>query len=125
MPIGTRRIDVVISVKVDNNGKNQAYVDNVSLTLAAAPASRRRRGRRPSTRQCAAGTLSPTVKPAKASTVTSVVFLVDGTRARNRQEGAVRGEAHHDRGCRPSSRVSARVTAAGKTTTLTSSIERC
>ena len=42
LPKLTRRIDVAISVTVDNNGKNHAYVDNISLTLAKSAGRLRR-----------------------------------------------------------------------------------
>lgn len=123
VPIGTRRIDVVISVEVDNNGKNQAYVDNVSLTLAAAPAVAPRRGA-VLTLRCAAGTLTATVKPAPGSTVTSVVFSAGG-RALAIDKKAPFVVKAPTTGLAARVTVSARVTASGKKATLTSSIERC
>lgn len=76
VPKGTRRIDVVISVAVDNNGKNHAYADNISLTLGkASPLA----AAKPTlTVACAGKTLVVTVRPAKGAPVSSVTFLVNG-----------------------------------------------
>jgi hypothetical protein len=122
LPIGTRRIDVVISVKVDNNGKNQAYVDNVSLTLAAAPAPPP--GGATLTVSCSGTTLVASVKPPKGATVTSVVFLANGKLV-IRDTKAPFSARRETAGLSRRITVSAQVASAGRTTTLTRSIARC
>ena len=124
VPKLTRRIDVVISVKVDNNGKNHAYVDNISLTLAKVVVAPPATGKATLVAVCSGKTLVATVRPAKGSTVTSVTFLVNGKPIaidRKAPFAARIGTA----GLPKQLRVVARVKEGGKSAALTKSIRRC
>ena len=90
LPKLTRRIDVAISVTVDNNGKNHAYVDNVSLTLAKSAVPTPPAAAKPTLAvACAGKTIVAKVRPAKGSVVTSVDVPRQRPAGRDRQEGAV------------------------------------
>ena len=117
LPKLTRRIDVAISVTVDNNGKNHAYVDNISLTLAKAAST-------VLAVSCARKTILAKVQPAKGSVVTSVVFLVNG-RALAIDKKAPFSARIGTAGLPAQLKVAARVKAGGKTVTLTKAIRRC
>ncbi|MCP9487511.1 MAG: hypothetical protein MSC30_16815 [Gaiellaceae bacterium MAG52_C11] len=122
VPKGTRRIDVVISVTVDNNGKNHAYADNISLTLGKA--SPPTAGKSTLTAACVGKTLVATVRPAKGAAVSSVTFLVNGTPvAIDRKAPFVARIA--TAGLAAQLKVTARVQAGGKSSALTKSIRRC
>ena len=124
VPKLTRRIDVVISVKVDNNGKNHAYVDNISLTLAKVVAAPPATGKATLVAVCSGKTLVATVRPAKGSTVTSVTFLVNGKPIAIDRKAPF--TARIPTGALPALlKVTARVQAAGKTVTLTKALPRC
>ena len=119
VPTGTRRIDVVISVTPDSQGKNSAFVDNLSLTLGkAAPAM-------PTlTVKCSGKTLVATVQPATGSVVSSVTFLVNGKPValdKKAPFSARIGTA----GLPAQLKVTARVNQAGKTIELKKTIRRC
>lgn len=117
LPKTTRRIDVVISVQVDNNGKNHAYVDNVSLTLAKpAPTAL--------VVTCAKKTILAKVSPAKGSVVTSVVFLVNGKPLAIDKKAPFSARIA-TAGLPAQLKVAARVKAGGKNVTLTKAIRRC
>lgn len=73
IPKGTRSIGVVIAVTVDNNGKNHAYVDNISLTLGKASTTKATL-----TVKCSVATLVATVKPAAGQKVKRVTFTTSG-----------------------------------------------
>jgi hypothetical protein len=123
LPKGTRRIDVVISVAVDNNGKNQAYADNISLTLgkaSKAPAT----GKATLSVACSGKTLVASVRPAKGSAVRSVTFLVNGKPVAIDKKAPFTARIG-TRGLPASLKVAARVKRAGKTVTLTKSTARC
>jgi hypothetical protein len=123
VPKGTRRIDVVISVTVDNNGKNQAYVDNISLTLGKAitpPAA----GQPTLTVFCSGKALVAIVRPAKGSTVSSVTFLVNGKPAAIDRKAPFTARIG-TRGLPVQLKVTARVKQAGKTVSLTKTTKRC
>ena len=114
----------MISVKVDNNGKNHAYVDNISLTLAKIVAAPPATGKATLVAVCSGKTLVATVRPAKGSTVTSVTFLVNGKPIaidRKAPFTARIGTA----GLPKQLRVVARVKEGGKSAALTKSIRRC
>ncbi len=68
VPKLTRRIDVVISVEVDNNGANGAYVDNISLILGKATAVPTT-GTATLAAACSGKTLVATVRPPKGAAV--------------------------------------------------------
>ena len=120
---GTRRIDVVISVTVDNNGKNQAYVDNISLTLGKAiapPAA----GKPTLTVFCSGKTLVAIVRPVKGSTVSSVTFLINGKPVAIDKKAPFTARIG-TRGLPPQLKVTARVKQAGETVSLTKATKRC
>ena len=126
LPKLTRRIDVAISVTVDNNGKNHAYVDNVSLTIAkSTPATPPAAAKPTLAVACAGKTIVATVRPAKGSVVTSVIFLVNGRPVaidKKAPFSARIGSA----GLPAQLKVGARVKSRGKTTvTLTKPMRRC
>jgi len=124
VPKLTRRIDVVISVKVDNNGKNHAYVDNISLTLAKVVAAPPATGKATLVAVCSGKTLVATVRPAKGSTVKSVAFLVNAKPVVIDRKAPF--TARIPTGALPAQlKVTARVQAAGKTVTLTKALPRC
>ncbi len=124
VPKLTRRIDVVISVKVDNNGKNHAYVDNVSLTLAKATTSPPATGKPTLTAVCSGATLVATVRPAKGSPLKSVAFLVNGKPIVVDKKAPFTTRVAT--GNLPAKlKVTARVLMAGKTVTLTKTLPRC
>lgn len=122
VPKTTRRIDVVISVAVDHNGANDAFVDNVSLTLgkAAAPTS----GKATLTTACSGKTLVATVRPAAGSAARSVTFLVNGKVVAIDKKAPF---AAHIRtaGLPVHLKVTARVQFADKTIALTKAVTRC
>lgn len=124
VPKGTRGIAVVITITADGNGANHAFVDNISLTLgksAVAPPS----STKPTlVLACKASTLSATVRPAKASNVASVTFLV-GSKAVAIDRKAPFTTRIGTKGMPAQLKVAARVKASGKTTVLTRSIARC
>jgi hypothetical protein len=132
IPKGTRKIAVVIAVKTDNNGKNQAYVDNISLTLNKAvapspitPTPTTTPAPSPTlTVTCKAGLLTATLHPNRGSIVSSVTFRANGRKfgldtkppfaARTRTTGL--GQTV---------RIVARAKIPGKYITLAKSIRRC
>jgi len=122
VPVSTRRIDVVISIVVDGQGANRAFVDNVSLTLgkvATPPA-----GKPTLVVGCSRQTLAATVRPAKGSTVASVIFLINGkTLAIDRKAPFTTRAA--TKGLAAQLKVTARVSVGGKTVVLTKTIPRC
>ncbi len=125
LPPSTRTIGVVIAVKVDNNGKNHAYVDNISLTLGKATVSAPPATGKPTlVVSCKSKTLTATVRPAKGTTVTSVTFLVNGKAVAIDKKAPFTARIG-TAGLPAKLKVSARVKAAGKTTVLTKSIARC
>jgi hypothetical protein len=81
IPKSTRNIGVVIEVTVDNNGKNHAYVDNISLTLAKASSTPLTTKKATLTVKCSAATLVATVKPAAGQKVKRVTFTASGRKA--------------------------------------------
>ncbi len=124
LPKGTRRVDIVITVKVDNNGKNHAYVDNVSLTLGKVSTTPPATGKTTLAAVCSGKTLVATVRSAKGHVVKSVTFLVNGKAVAIDKKApfiARVGTA----GLPARLKVAARVLAAGKTTALAKSIRRC
>lgn len=124
VPKLTRRIGVVISVKVDNNGKNHAYVDNISLTLARVIATPPATGKATLVAVCSGKTLVATVRPAKGSTVKSVAFRVNAKLVVIDRKAPF--TARITMGALPAQlKVTARVLAAGKTVTLTKTLPRC
>ena len=78
IPKGTRSIGVVIAVTVDNNGKNHAYVDNISLTLAKASSTPPATKKATLNLKCSGTTLVATVKPAAGQKVKRVTFTTSG-----------------------------------------------
>jgi hypothetical protein len=123
IPKGTRRIDVVISVTVDNNGKNQAYVDNISLTLGKAitpPVA----GKPTLTVACSGKTLVATVRPAKGATVSSVTFSVNGKPVAIDKKAPFTARIG-TKGLAAQLKVTARVKQGGKTVVLTKTRKRC
>jgi hypothetical protein len=124
VPKGTRRIEVVIAVTVDNNGKNQAYVDNVSLTLAKAPTVPPATTKATLTAACSGKTVVVTVRPPKGSPVSSVTFLVNGKRVAIDKQAPFTVRIG-TRGLPAQLKVTARVKQAGKTFELTKAIRRC
>lgn len=125
LPASTRSIAVVITVTANGNGAHHAFIDNISLTLGKAVAITPPAGAKPTlVVTCKAKTVTATVKPAKGSTVTSVVFLV-GARAFAIDKKAPFAARIGTAGLPARIKVSARVKAAGKTTVLTKSIARC
>jgi len=124
VPKLTRRIDVVISVTVDNNGKNHAYVDNVSLTLGKAVTVPPPVGKPTLVVACSRKTVVATVRPAKGSAVSSVIFLINGkTVATDKQAPFVARIG--TKGLAAQLKVTARVRVSGKTVVLTKAIRRC
>lgn len=125
LPPSTRSIGVVIAVKSDNNGKNHAYVDNISLTLGKATVVAPPGAAKPTlVVTCKAKTLTATVRPAKGATVTSVTFLVNGKAVAIDKKAPFTARIG-TAGLPAQLKVSARVKAAGKSTTVTKSIARC
>jgi hypothetical protein len=124
VPKNTRRIDVVITVTVDNNGKNHAYVDNISLTLGKAPVATPKSGQATLVAGCSGKTLVVTVRPAAGSKVTSVTFLVNGKPVAIDRKAPFTARIG-TRGLPARLKVTARVLAAGKTVALTKTIARC
>lgn len=125
LPKSTRSIGVVIAVKVDNNGKNHAYVDNISLTLGKATVVAPPAAPKPTlVVACKAKTLIATVRPAKGSTVTSVTFLVGGKAVAIDKKAPFTARIG-TKGLPAQLKVTARVKQAGKTLSLTKTIKRC
>jgi hypothetical protein len=124
VPKHTRRIDVVISVAVDNNGKNQAYVDNISLSLAKASPAAPTTTTATLAAACSGKTLVVTVRPAAGSKVTSVTFLVNGKAVAIDKKAPFTARIGTSR-LAAQLKVTARVRAAGKTVALTKTIRRC
>lgn len=128
VPKLTRRIDVVISVKVDFNGKNHAYVDNISLTLAKVattpPAPPSATGKATLVAICSGKTLVAMVRPAKGPVVSSVTFLVN-TRAVGVDKKAPFTARIGTAGLPAQLKVGARVKVGGKTIVLTKAVKRC
>ena len=125
LPKLTRRIDVVISVTTDDNGKHHAYVDNVSLTLGKATAPPPPPANKPTlVVTCAAKKIVATVKPAKGTAVTSVTFLLNGKPAAIDKKAPFTAK-FGTAGLPAQVRVGARVKAGGTTVTLTKTIKRC
>ena len=123
VPLNTRSIAVVITVTANGNGAHHAYIDNISLTLGKATVAL------PPAKPtlvvtCKAKKLTATVRPAKGSKVTSVTFLVGG-KALAIDKKAPFTARIGTAGLAAQLKVSARVKADGKTTTLTKSIARC
>lgn len=85
VPKGTRSVDVVIAVTTDNNGKNHAYVDNISLTLGKPSTTPAGNKRATLTAKCSGTTLVATVKPAAGQKVKSVVFTASGRKATDKK----------------------------------------
>jgi hypothetical protein len=122
LPAKTRSMAVVIKVTADGNGAHHAYVDNISLTLGKATVTA---AAKPTlVASCKAKTLVATVRPAKGSKVTSVTFLVNG-KALGIDKKAPFTARIGTAGLAARLKVTARVKAAGKTTTLTTSIAKC
>ena len=136
VPKLTRRIDVVISVKVDFNGKNHAYVDNISLTLAKVattppapppttpPAPPSATGKATLVAICSGKTLVAMVRPAKGPVVSSVTFLVN-TRTVGVDKKAPFTARIRTAGLPAQLKVGARVKVGGKTIVLTKAVKRC
>lgn len=125
LPPNTRSIGVVIAVTSDNNGSNGVFVDNISLTLGKATVVTPPAAAKPTlVVACKAKTLVATVSPAKGSTVTSVTFLVNGKAAAIDKKAPFTARIG-TAGLPAQVKVTARVKAGGKTTTLTKSIKRC
>jgi uncharacterized Zn-binding protein involved in type VI secretion len=124
VPKNTRRIDVAISVTVDNNGKNQAYVDNISLTLGKASTAAPTTGTATLAVACSGKTLVVTVHPAAGSKVTSVTFLVNGKPVAIDKKAPFTARIGTS-GLAAQLKVTARVHAAGKTVAYTKTIRRC
>ena len=136
VPKLTRRIDVVISVKVDFNGKNHAYVDNISLTLAKVattppapppttpPAPPSATGKATLVAICSGKTLVAMVRPAKGPVVSSVTFLVN-TRPVGVDKKAPFTARIGTAGLPAQLKVGARVKVGGKTIVLTKAVKRC
>lgn len=125
VPKGTRRINVVMSVAVDNNGKNQAYADNLSLTLGKAstqppPTA----GKATLSVACSGKTLVAKVRPASGTKVSSVTFLVNG-RAVAIDKKAPFTARINTAGLPAQLKVSARVKQGSKTVVLTKVRKRC
>ena len=122
VPLNTRSIAVVITVKADGNGANHAFVDNISLTLGKAVVVAAAKSTL--VVACKAKTLIATVRPAKGSKVSSVTFLVNGKAVAIDKKAPF--TARIATAGRPAQlKVTARVKAAGKTTVLSKSIRRC
>lgn len=122
LPPKTRSMAVVITVVADGNGAHHAYVDNISLTLGKAIVVA---VAKPTlVVSCKAKTLVATVRPAKGSKVTSVTFLVNG-KAVGIDKRAPFTARIGTAGLPAQLKVSARVKAAGRTTTVTKSIPKC
>lgn len=124
VPKLTRRIDVVISVKVDFNGKNHAYVDNISLTLAKVSTTPPATGKATLVAICSGKALVVTVRPAKGPAVSSVTFLVN-TRAVGVDKKAPFTARIGTAGLLAQLKVGARVKVGGKTIVLTKAVKRC
>jgi hypothetical protein len=122
LPLNTRSIAVVITVKADGNGAHQAYVDNISLTLGKATVVAAAKSTL--VVACKAKKLIATVRPAKGSNVSLVRFLVNG-RAVAIDRTAPFTARIATSGLPAQLKVTARVIAAGKITVLTKSIRRC
>jgi len=125
VPKGTRSIAVVMTMTMTDAPKNQGFVDNVSLTLGKASVSAPPATAKPTlVVACKGKTLVATVLPAKGSKVSSVVFLVGGKAVAIDKKAPF--TVRISTSGRPATlRVSAKVTASGKTVTLTKSIARC
>lgn len=122
VPMATRRIDIVISVAVDNNGKNHAYVDNISLTLGKATVPQA--GKATLAAACSGKTLVATVRPPAGAAVTSVTFLINGKAvAIDKKAPFVARIA--TRGLPSKLNLTAKVLSAGKTVTLKKALARC
>ena len=125
LPANTRSIAVVITVTANGNGAHHAYIDNISLTLGKAIVVAPPASAKPTlVVTCKAKTLTATVRPAKGSKVTSVTFLVGGKAVAIDKKAPFTARIG-TAGLPAQLKVSARVKAAGKTTTLTKSIARC
>ena len=122
LPPNTRSIAVVIAVTANGNGAHRAYIDNISLTLGKAVVVATPKPTLITA--CKGKVLIATARPAKGSTVTSVTFLVNGKTAAIDKKSPFAARIA-TAGLPRQLKVTARVKAAGKTTTLTTSIARC
>lgn len=125
LPKLTRRIDVVISVVTDENGKHHAFVDNISLTLGKATTPPPPAVAKPTlVVTCAAKKIVATVTPAKGAAVSSVTFLLNGKPAAIDKKAPFTAKFGTS-GLPTLVRVGARVKAGSTTVTLTKAVKRC
>ena len=119
-------------IQRDFNGKNHAYVDNISLTLAKVsttppappPTTPPATGKATLVAICSGKTLVVTVRPAKGTVVSSVTFLVN-TRAVGVDKKAPFTARIGTAGLPAQLKVGARVKVSGKTIVLTKAVKRC
>lgn len=123
VPKGTRSIDVVIAVTVDNNGKNHAYVDNISLTLGKASTTPSGNAKATLTVKCAGATLSAAVKPAAGQKVKSVAFTASGRKVTDKRAPFTARFA--TKGLPAQLIVKAKVVSDGPAQNLSKKIRRC
>jgi len=123
VPKGTRSIDVVIAVTVDNNGKNHAYVDNISLTLGKASSTPPATKKATLTLRCSGATLVATVKPAAGQKVKSVAFTASGRKATDKK--APFAARFPTKGLPAQILVKAKVVSDGPVQSLSKKIKRC
>lgn len=122
LPPNTRGVALVITITANGNGAHRAYIDNISLVLGKAAAAVIAKPTLLVT--CKAKIVLATVKPAKGTTVTSVTFLV-GSKPVAIDKKAPFTARIGTAGLPAKVKVSARVNANGRTTTLTKSIASC
>jgi len=125
LPKNTRTIAVVIAVKVDNNGKNHAYVDNISLTLGKASTTAPPAGgaKATLTAKCAAKTIVATVKPGAGQKIKLVTFSVAKTVVKDRT--APFSARFSTKSLPATTVVKAQVVSNKPAQTLTKKIKRC
>ena len=111
-------------IQRDFNGKNHAYVDNISLTLAKVSTTPPATGKATLVAICSGKTLVVTVRPAKGTVVSSVTFLVN-TRAVGVDKKAPFTARIGTAGLPAQLKVGARVKVSGKTIVLTKAVKRC
>ena len=119
VPPSTRSIAVVISVKADGNGANHAFVDNISLTLGKASATKK------ATLgvKCSAKTVVATLKAAAGQTVKRVAFSTSGRKVADTKAPFTARFA--TKGLPAQVVVRAQVTSDSPAQSLSKSVKRC